>query len=84
MTITGTTFTDATAVDFGTNAATDVTVDTAGTQITATSPAGTGTVDVTVTTPGGDVGHLVGRRVHLHVGDGRQSGGRVRRTAARR
>ncbi len=54
VTITGTTFTDATKVDFGTNAATNVTVNTAGTQITATSPAGTGTVDVTVTAPGGE------------------------------
>jgi hypothetical protein len=54
VTITGSGFTSATAVDFGTVAATNVVVNSAGTQITATSPAGTaGTVDVTVTTPGG-------------------------------
>ena len=52
MTITGTSFTGATAVDFGTTAATNVTV-VNDTTITADSPAGTGTVDVTVTTPGG-------------------------------
>ena len=52
VTITGTGFTGATAVDFGTTAAT-ITANT-GTSITATSPAGSaGTVDVTVTTPGG-------------------------------
>ena len=52
MTITGTGFTGATAVDFGTTAATSYTV-VSSTDITATSPAGTGTVNVTVTTPGG-------------------------------
>jgi hypothetical protein len=51
VTITGTNFTGATAVNFGATAATIIS-DTA-TQITATSPAGVGTVDVTVTTPGG-------------------------------
>jgi hypothetical protein len=50
--ITGTNFTGASAVKFGTTAATTFTV-TNGTQIAATSPAGTGTVDVTVTTPTG-------------------------------
>ena len=53
VTITGTGFTGTTAVDFGSTAATNVTV-VSGSQITATAPAGsTGTVDVTVTTPGG-------------------------------
>ncbi len=52
VTITGTGFTGATAVDFGPTAATNVSVVSA-TSITADSPAGTGTVDVTVTTPGG-------------------------------
>ena len=52
VTITGTGFTGATAVDFGTTAATDVTVQS-GTTITALSPAGAGLVDVTVTTPNG-------------------------------
>ncbi len=52
VTITGTGFTGATAVDFGTTAATNVDV-VSDTTITADSPAGTGTVDVTVTTPGG-------------------------------
>jgi hypothetical protein len=52
VTITGTGLTGATAVDFGTTPATDVTVVSA-TSVTAVSPAGTGTEDVTVTTPGG-------------------------------
>ena len=52
VTITGTSFTGATAVDFGTTAATNVTV-VNDTTITADSPAGTGTVDVTVITPAG-------------------------------
>ena len=52
MTITGTGFTGATAVDFGTTPATNFTV-VSDTTITADSPAGTGTVDVTVTTPAG-------------------------------
>src|SRR5207248_8334960 len=52
VTITGTNLTGATAVNFGANAATGFTVNSA-TQITATAPAGTGTVDITVTTAGG-------------------------------
>ena len=54
VTITGTGFTGATAVKFGSTAATLFTVNSA-TQITATSPnyGSTGTVDITVTTPGG-------------------------------
>src|SRR6516162_3151416 len=52
VTITGTNFSGATAVRFGSNAAGSFTVNSA-TQITATSPAGSGTVDVTVTTEGG-------------------------------
>ncbi len=52
VTITGTGFTAASAVDFGSTAASSFTVDSA-TQITAVSPAGTGTVDITVTTPAG-------------------------------
>ena len=52
MTITGSGFTGATDVGFGTTSAAAMTVDS-DTQITATSPAGTGTVDVTVTTPAG-------------------------------
>ena len=50
--ITGSRFTGATGVSFGTAAATTFTVDS-GTQVTATSPPGTGTVDITVTTPAG-------------------------------
>jgi hypothetical protein len=50
--ITGTFFTGATAVSFGTSAAASFTVNSA-TSITAVSPAGAGTVDVTVTTPTG-------------------------------
>ncbi|TMC54777.1 MAG: hypothetical protein E6J20_02240 [Chloroflexi bacterium] len=52
VTITGTNFTGATAVAFGSSAAAAFTVNTA-TQITATSPAGSGVVSVTVTTPSG-------------------------------
>ena len=52
VTVTGTGFTGATAVDFGITAGTDVTV-VNDNSITVVSPAGTGTVDVTVTTPGG-------------------------------
>ncbi|HEV3450843.1 MAG TPA: IPT/TIG domain-containing protein, partial [Acidimicrobiia bacterium] len=52
VTITGSGFTGATAVNFGPNAASGFTVNS-DTQVTATSPAGTGTVDVTVTTPAG-------------------------------
>jgi hypothetical protein len=51
--ITGTNFTGATAVSFGSTAATSFTVDSA-TQITAVSPAGSaGAVNLSVTTPGG-------------------------------
>ena len=46
--ITGTCFTGATAVMFGTVSVTTFTVNPAGTQITVVSPAGSGTVDVSV------------------------------------
>ena len=52
MTITGTGVHGATAVNFGTTAATNLNV-VNDTTITVNSPAGTGTVDVTVITPGG-------------------------------
>jgi hypothetical protein len=52
VTISGTTFTGATSVKFGSINATSFTVNSA-TSITATAPAGGGTVDVTVTTAGG-------------------------------
>ncbi|MFI4985666.1 MAG: IPT/TIG domain-containing protein [Solirubrobacterales bacterium] len=52
VTISGNTFTGATAVKFGTAEATSFTVESA-TSITATAPPGTGTVNVTVTTPAG-------------------------------
>jgi hypothetical protein len=52
VTITGTGFTGATAVKFGSNNATSFTVNSA-TSITVVSPAGAGAVDVTVTTPAG-------------------------------
>jgi hypothetical protein len=50
--ITGTNLTGATAVKFGTKAASSFSV-TSNTQITAVAPSGSGTVDVTVTAPGG-------------------------------
>ena len=54
VTITGTGFTGATAVDFGTAGGEQFHGQLGDTQITATSPAETaGTVDVTVVTPGG-------------------------------
>ena len=49
VTVTGTSFTGATAVRFVSKAATSFTVNSS-TQITAVSPSGTGTVNVTVTT----------------------------------
>jgi hypothetical protein len=52
VTITGLQLTGATAVHFGSTAATNVTVNSA-TSITATAPAGSGVVDVTVTNPSG-------------------------------
>ncbi len=52
VTVSGTGFTGATAVNFGSNAATAITVNS-DTEITCTSPAGDGTVDVTVDGPGG-------------------------------
>ncbi len=52
VTITGTNFSGATAVDFGPGHPASFTLKSA-TSITATSPAGSGTVDVTVTTPEG-------------------------------
>ena len=51
VTITGSGFTGATAVEFG-GASAQMTVDS-DTEITATSPPGNGTVDVTVVTPAG-------------------------------
>jgi alpha-tubulin suppressor-like RCC1 family protein len=52
VTITGSNLAGATSVSFGTNAATDVSVESAS-SISAVSPPGSGTVNVTVTTPGG-------------------------------
>ena len=53
MTITGAGFSRGATIDFGSNPASDVTVNS-GTSITATAPPGTaGSVDVTVTTAGG-------------------------------
>ena len=52
VTITGTGFTGATALEFGTTAAASYTV-SSSTQIVATTPAGSGTVDTTVTSTGG-------------------------------
>jgi Chitobiase/beta-hexosaminidase C-terminal domain/IPT/TIG domain len=52
VTITGTNFTGATAVNFGGTPAISFTVNSA-TSITAVSPAGTGTVDVSVVAPNG-------------------------------
>jgi hypothetical protein len=53
ITISGTNFTGATAVDFGTGHPSSTLAVVSATSVTATSPAGTGTVDVTVTTSGG-------------------------------
>jgi len=54
VTVTGTNFTGATAVDFGSTPGTGIVVNGGGTSLTVTAPAGVaGTVDVTVTTPSG-------------------------------
>jgi trimeric autotransporter adhesin len=50
--LSGSGFTDATAVNFGPNAAQRFTFDSDA-QITAVSPAGSGSVNITVTTPAG-------------------------------
>jgi IPT/TIG domain len=50
--VTGSGFTGATAVNFGSNLSTNVIVNS-DTQITAVSPPGTGTVAITISTPGG-------------------------------
>jgi len=55
VTLIGTGFTGATAVNFGSNIGTNLTV-VSDTEITVNAPAGTGTVDVTVTTPVGTSG----------------------------
>jgi uncharacterized membrane protein len=52
VTITGSGFTGATGVGFGSTSGASLNVDS-DTQITTSSPAGTGTVDVTVTIPAG-------------------------------
>ncbi|MHB1890691.1 MAG: IPT/TIG domain-containing protein, partial [Acidimicrobiales bacterium] len=52
VTVTGTNFTGATAVDFGTTPAKSFNV-VSSSDLSAVSPAGTGTVDITVTTPTG-------------------------------
>src|SRR5262249_62318600 len=61
VTITGTSFSDVTAVRFGSNAAGSFTVDSA-TQITAPSPPGAGTVIVTWRSAGGSGGISWGAR----------------------
>jgi hypothetical protein len=53
VTITGSNFTGATAVNFGGTPGTSVIVNGSGTSITVLSPPGSGTVDVTVVTPSG-------------------------------
>ncbi|WP_283779602.1 IPT/TIG domain-containing protein [Nocardia sputi] len=80
VTLSGTEFTGATAVDFGGTAAISFTV-MSSTEISAVVPAGTGAVDVTVTTPGGDsnsVGYtyvLVPSVTTVVPGSGRETGG---------
>ncbi len=66
VTITGTGFTGATSVKFGTTAATGFTVNS-DTSITATAPAGSGTVDATVTTSHGTSGVVAADRFKYGV-----------------
>jgi alpha-tubulin suppressor-like RCC1 family protein len=61
VTITGTNLSGATAVRFGSSAATSLQVESA-TTVTAIAPPGTGTVDVTVTTPAGATPAVSGDR----------------------
>ena len=85
MTITGANLANATAVDFGTTAASSFTSDST-TQITADSPAGTGTVDVTVTTAGGTSATSSADQFHLRRrtdGHGPEPDDRSARRAAR-
>ena len=75
VTITGTGFTGATAVDFGTTAATNFDVDSAHADH-GHQPGGHGHGGRDGDRPGRHVGHLLGRPVHLRGGadgDGRQS-----------
>ena len=83
VTLTGSGFTGATAVHFGSTAATSFTVDS-DTQITAASPPGTaGAVDVTVTTVSGSSPAERARPVHLlRAADGRARWRRVPDRAA--
>ncbi len=61
VTINGTGFTGATAVDFGNNSAMILSISSSGTSLTAVSPAGTsGPVDVTVTAAGGTSATSIG------------------------
>jgi hypothetical protein len=53
VTITGSNFTGATAVNFGSTPGTSVSVNGSGTSITVLAPPGSGTVNVTVVTPNG-------------------------------
>ena len=53
VTVSGTGFTGATAVDFGARTRAPRSTCSARTSLTVTAPSGTGTVDVTVTTPNG-------------------------------
>ncbi len=72
VTINGTGLTGATAVKFGANAATGITVVSA-TQITVTAPAGSGNRDVRVTTPGGTSDSVVGD-LYSYIGAPRVTG----------
>ena len=62
VTITGTSFTDASAVDFGITAATSFTVINATTIVAIAPPKPVGVVDITVTTPVGTSGIVVADR----------------------
>ncbi len=83
VTLTGTGFTGATAVDFGTSTRAPRSTCSVTTSLTVTAPSGTGTVDVTVTTPRRHLGRQSAERP-LHLQRRRRRSPRSARTTGPR